>query len=84
MGKPWTWVSVLEAGHFRKGTFEIFIRYYFSEILSGEDSGIDHVFIDVDTEEVFTEGEASVPVETLLSWLPSVAIVDAWRSVHQN
>jgi len=48
-GKPWTWVSIAETGHHRKGAFEQFVRQYFSAVLEGS-GNIVPTMVDIDTE----------------------------------
>lgn len=82
-GRPWTWVSLAETGHHRKGAFERFVRAYFASILGG-DGRIEHVFADIDTEELdfMVSDEGAQP--ELLSWLPSKEIFTKWKEIHHQ
>ncbi|GHC11537.1 hypothetical protein [Cerasicoccus arenae] len=82
MGKPWTWVSIAETGHFRKGPFEKFVREYFGAVLSGKHEKEWPVFIDIDTEEQATGSYSDFTQPELLTWLPTEDFVAKWRQVH--
>jgi hypothetical protein len=79
-GRPWTWVSLAETGHHRKGSFERFIRSYFASIIeSGNPDGA--TFADIDTEEITTVSEVQ---PELLTWLPSKELLEDWKSIHHQ
>lgn len=79
-GRPWTWVSLAETGHHRKGSFERFIRSYFASIIkSSNPEGA--TFADIDTEEITTISEVQ---PELLTWLPSKELLEDWKSIHHQ
>jgi len=82
LGKPWTWVSILETGHHRKGSFEVFVRAYFSSILVSESSAT-KALVDVDTEQM-EEAEDSSLQPGLLSWLPDASLLPQWQKLHHQ
>lgn len=81
LGKPWTWVSIAETGHHRKGSFEEFVRNYFSKVLTAEQAS--GLLVDVDTEdpESFKDGGLQ---PGLTSYLPDARLLAAWRGVHHQ
>lgn len=86
LGKPWTWVSIPETGHHRKGPFEAFVRSYFTEILSADAASETESFVDIDTEDLqeVDIADASQRQSGLLVWLPSTKILNEWKSIHHQ
>jgi hypothetical protein len=86
LGKPWTWVSIPETGHHRKGPFEAFVRSYFTELLSADAGSRAESFVDIDTEELQEVDvvETATQQSGLLVWLPSTNILNEWKSIHHQ
>ncbi|MDQ8196213.1 hypothetical protein QEH59_17395 [Coraliomargarita sp. SDUM461004] len=82
LGKPWTWVSIAETGHHRKGAFETFVRAYFSQIMNSN-FVTSEPFVDVDTEQVQTADDSSFQ-PGLLSWLPNSDLLPQWQKLHHQ
>ncbi len=80
LGKPWTWVSIKETGHFRKGAFERFVRDYFDAVLSQGELPAS-IFVDISTEELI-ELQDTIFQPELLSWLPNQSLAESWRKLH--
>lgn len=79
LGKPWTWITLRDTGHHRKGSLEEFIRCYFVVLSNDEmNSGL---YLDVDSKAEVSLDEIMQP--ELVSWLPSRDLVDVWKEVHQ-
>jgi hypothetical protein len=82
LGKPWTWVSITETGHHRKGSFEIFVRDYFSRILKTE-AAVTNALVDVDTEQLQAADDSDLQ-PGLLSWLPNSDLLPQWQKLHHQ
>lgn len=82
LGKPWTWVSIANTGHHRKGAFESFVRSYFSTILESK-VPVSGIFADVDTEDLQSNASFTRQQE-LQSWLPSHNLLSEWQSLHHQ
>jgi pimeloyl-ACP methyl ester carboxylesterase len=78
LGKPWTWVTLVETGHHRKGSLEAFVREYFISVLNDESSP--GIYLDVDSRLVVFEENVMQP--ELISWLPNERLIESWRGVH--
>lgn len=84
LGKPWTWVSIADTGHHRKGKFEAFVRDYFSQLIKLVPEEEQSIFVDVDTEELEQVG-ASFEIQLgLVSWLPDENLLPQWQSLHHQ
>ena len=78
LGKPWTWVSIPETGHRRKGPFEQFVRDFFASICRGSDRCF---YADVDTGESFERANDAMHQE-LLTVLPTENLIKAWQKLR--
>jgi len=88
-GKPWLWVSLPKLGHQASPALEEFVRKYFEAILartptlnSSALSPTNGIWVDIDTKKVLSLLEAeALPSES--GWIPSQALVDDWRKIHE-
>lgn len=88
-GKPWLWVSLPKLGHQPSPALEEFARKYFGAILartptlnSSALSPTNGIWVDIDTKKVLSLLEAeALPSES--GWIPSQALVDDWRKIHE-
>lgn len=88
-GKPWLWVSLPKIGHQASPALEEFARKYFEAILartatlnSSALSPTNGIWVDIDTKKVLSLLEAeALPSES--GWIPSQALVDDWRKIHE-
>lgn len=88
-GKPWLWVSLPKIGHQASPALEEFVRKYFEAILartatlnSSALSPTNGIWVDIDTKKVLSLLEAeALPSES--GWIPSQALVDDWRKIHE-
>ena len=83
LGKPWTWVSIPETGHRRKGPFEQFVRRYFGTVLKASFEDRVHM-ADIDTRESESVTGVGELQPGLFSWLPDEALLKDWKSIHQH
>ncbi len=84
LGKPWLWVSLPKIGHQASPALEEFVRKYFEAVLKrgGSSDLSGGVWVDVDTKKVLSLLEAeALPSES--GWIPSQALVDDWRKIHE-
>jgi hypothetical protein len=83
-GKPWLWVSLPKIGHQPSPALEDFARKYFEAVLKrgGSSDLSGGTWVDVDTKKVISESEPeALPSES--GWIPSQALVDDWRKIHE-
>ena len=82
LGKPWTWVSISETGHHRKGSFEQFVRNYFAAILSTARSA--GAYVDIDTEQSSGAELTADEQAELYTWLPGEHLLEEWQALHKQ
>lgn len=78
-GRPWTWVSLAETDHHRKGSFEQFIRAYFASTIAKQTG--QGTYADIDTEEI---SDLTDVQPELLSWLPDTELLEDWKTIHHQ
>jgi hypothetical protein len=80
-GKPWLWISLAHTGHSASSVLDDFVAKYFAAVLSWHDQK--SLWVDIDLKTfISSEEAASVPSQT--AWLPSDALFEAWREIHDS
>lgn len=84
MGKPWTWISVSQAGRQESQKLKKFVNQYFTVQLQQYSSkSHEGCWVDIGTEEHINNSELSRnPV--LESWLPSETLFHEWTDIHEQ
>jgi len=76
LGKHWTWVSLMDAGHEWSPALEAFSRFYFAAVVNQQAKGI---WYDV-MKKTSCNGYPAHP--TLAVWLPNADVAKVWCSLH--